>query len=85
MSENISEGNKTWETPNLGNEQGVVEGEVDGGLGWLGDEGGTWQDEHWMLCYMLENWTPIKIFLIVRKKRNSYLNTLWQMQKTKEK
>ena len=37
MSENISEGDKTWETPNSGNEQGVVEGEVGRGLGWLGN------------------------------------------------
>ena len=41
----------------LGNEQGVVEGEVGGGGGdWVtGTEGGTWQDEHWVLCYMLAN------------------------------
>ena len=22
-------------------------------------EGGTWRDEHWVLCYMLANLTPI--------------------------
>ena len=33
VSENISEGDSTWETPNLGNEQGVVEGEMGRGLG----------------------------------------------------
>ena len=34
--------------PTLGNEQGIVEEEVFGGLGdWvMGTEGGTWQDEH---------------------------------------
>ena len=26
----------------------------------MGTEGGTWQDEHWVLCYMLANRTPIK-------------------------
>ena len=46
----------------LGNEQGVVEGEVGGGTGdWVtGTEGGTWRDEHWLLYYMLANQTPIK-------------------------
>ena len=46
----------------LGKEQGVVEREVGGGLSdWVtGTEGGTWQDEHWVLCYMLANRTPIK-------------------------
>ena len=41
----------------LGNEQWVVEGEVGGGWGdWvMGTEGGTCRDEHWVLCYMLEN------------------------------
>ena len=41
----------------LGNEQGVVEGEVGGGWGdWVtGTERGTWRDEHWVLYYMLEN------------------------------
>ena len=36
----------------LGNEQGVVEGEVGRLLGdWvIGNEGGTWWDEHWLLC-----------------------------------
>ena len=35
----------------LGNEQGIVEGEVGGGWGdWVtGTERGTW-DEHWVLC-----------------------------------
>ena len=40
MSENISEGDTTWEMPNSGNEQGVVEREMGGELGWLGD--GHW-------------------------------------------
>ena len=47
----------------LGNEQRVVEGEEGGGMRWLCDcgiEGGIWQDEHWVICYMLANWTPIK-------------------------
>ena len=41
----------------LGNEQGVVEQEVGGGLGdWVtGTEGGTGQDEHWVLFCMLVN------------------------------
>ena len=40
----------------LGNEQGVVEGEVGGWGDWVtGTEGGTWQDEHSLLCYMLAN------------------------------
>ena len=46
----------------LGNELGVVEG-VAGGSGgdWVtGTEGGIWWDEHWVLCYMLANGTPIK-------------------------
>ena len=46
----------------LGNEQGVVEREVGGGLGdcVTGTEGGTWLDERWVLYYMLANRTPIK-------------------------
>ena len=62
MSENIKEGEKTWETPKSGNEQGVVEWEVGGVSGdWVrGTEGGTWWDEHWVLCCMLANWTPIQ-------------------------
>ena len=41
----------------LGNEQGVVEGEVEGGWDdWvMGTEGGTWRDEPWVLCYKLAN------------------------------
>ena len=41
----------------LGNEQGVVEGEVGGGWGdWvMATEGGIWCDEHWVLCCMLAN------------------------------
>ena len=41
----------------LGNEQGVVEGDLGGSMGvWvMGIEGGTWRDEHWVLCYMLAN------------------------------
>ena len=43
----------------LGNKEGVVEREVGGGGGWgdwvTGTEGGTWRDEHWVLCYMLAN------------------------------
>ena len=41
----------------LGNEQGVVEGEVVEGWGdWvMGTEEGTWRDEYWVLCYMLAN------------------------------
>ena len=46
----------------LGNEQGVMEREVGGGWGdWVTDtEEDTWWDEHWVLCFMLANWTPIK-------------------------
>ena len=46
----------------LGNDQGVVEGEVGGGWGyWVtGTEGGACRYEHWVLCYMLANRTPIK-------------------------
>ena len=39
MSENISDGDKTRDTPNSG-KQGMVEREVSRGLGWLGD--GYW-------------------------------------------
>ena len=28
----------------------------------MGTEGGTGQDEHWVLYYMLANQTPIKIY-----------------------
>ena len=47
----------------LGNEQGVMEGEVVEGWGdrVMGTEGGTWRDEHWVICCMLANGTPIKI------------------------
>ena len=32
-----------------------------GGGDWVMDtEGGTWWDEHWVLCCVLANWTPIK-------------------------
>ena len=37
----------------LGNEQGVMEGEVV--EGWGDRVMGTWRDEHWVLCYMLAN------------------------------
>ena len=42
--------------------EGVVEGEVSGGMGWLGDGhwGGTWLDEHWAFYYMLANQNSIK-------------------------
>ena len=52
MSENISEDDKTWETPNSG-KQGLVEKEVGGGLGWLGD--GHWGGHltGWALGVML--------------------------------
>ena len=33
----------------LGKEQGVVEGEVGGRMGWRALRGGTWRDEHWVL------------------------------------
>ena len=39
----------------LGKEQGVVEREVGGGDWVMGTEGGTCQDEHWVLRYMLAN------------------------------
>ena len=46
------------------------EREVGGAVGdWvMGTEGGTWWDEHWVLFYMLANWTPIKNKL--KKKRS---------------
>ena len=28
----------------------------------MATEGGTWRNEHWVLCYMLANGTPIKKF-----------------------
>ena len=53
----------------LGNELGVVEREVGGGLGdWVtGTEGGISRDEHWVICYMLANRTPIKKCTINKK------------------
>ena len=41
-----------WETS-----QGWWKGKWEGGEGdWvMGTEGSTWQDEHWVLCYMLAN------------------------------
>ena len=55
MSENISEGDKHERHLTLGNEQGVVEGEVGRLLGdWvIGNEGGTWWDEHSTECYAI--------------------------------
>ena len=35
----------------------------------MGSEGGTWQDEHWMLYYTLANWTPIKKYTKKKKKK----------------
>ena len=54
----------------LGNKQGIVEGEADGGWGdqVMGTEGGTWWDEHWVLYYMLANWASIK----KKKKKEEY-------------
>ena len=51
----------------LGNEQGMVEGELAGRWDdWeMGTEEGTLRDEHWVLCYMLANRTPIKIYIYV--------------------
>ena len=45
------------------NEEGLVEAEVGwaGGDWVMGTEGGTWRDEHWVICCMLANGTPIKI------------------------
>ena len=45
----------------LGKEQGVVEGEVGGGMGWQGDRrwGGNLTGT-FVLYYMLANKTPIK-------------------------
>ena len=75
--------NYEWEIPEreseherlltLGNELGVVKREVGGGWGEeQGDRhlGDTWWDDHWMLFYMLANWTPIKVNLkkILKKK-----------------
>ena len=33
----------------------------------MGTEGGTGQDEHWVLCYMLANQTPIKKYTKINK------------------
>ena len=69
---NIREGDRTWETPNSGKWTRVVEGEVGGRMGWLGDGhwgGGTWRDEHWVLYYMLANRTPIKKICKKKKKK----------------
>ena len=53
MSENISEGDRTLETPNSGKR---TRGSGKGWGDWvMGTEGGTWRDEHWVLCYMLAN------------------------------
>ena len=42
---------------------------MGGGGDWvMGNEGGTWQDEHWVLCYMLANRTPIKKYTHTEKK-----------------
>lgn len=60
---NIREGDRTWETPNsVKRTRGGGKGGGRGGGGdWvMGTEGGTWWDEHWVLCYMLADWTPIK-------------------------
>ena len=48
---------RVTEHERLGNEQGVAEGRWSGGWGdWvMGTEGDTWQNEHWVLCYMLAN------------------------------
>ena len=55
---NIREVDRKWETPN----SGKMEGEVGGRSGdfMTGTEGGTGHNEHWVLYYMLANWTPIK-------------------------
>ena len=53
MSENISEGDKTWETPKSGKwtrVSGRGGGQGVGGDWVMGNEGGMWQDEHWVLC-----------------------------------
>ena len=57
----------------LGNQQGVVEREVGGGTGWLGDRhrGVTWQDEYWVLFCKLANWTAIKNKFIIKKRNNN--------------
>ena len=36
----------------------------------MGIEGGTWRDEHWVLCCMLANQTPIKKYKKRKRKRN---------------
>ena len=48
-----------------------MEGEEGGGGGECvtGTEGGTWRDEHWVLFWMLVNWTSIKNYFI---KKNIY-------------
>ena len=60
----------------LENKQGVMEGKVGGGMGWLGDEWGTWWDEHWVICYMLANWTPIKKIIKEKKRQVEILRTV---------
>ena len=63
----------------LGNEQGIVEGEVGRAMGdWVtGTEGGTWQDEHCMLYYMLANRTPIKNIHIKKSCWQRNKQNLW--------
>ena len=58
MSENISEDDDHERHLTLGNEiGGQWKGRWAGVWGdWvMGTEGGTWRDEHWVLCYMLAN------------------------------
>ena len=58
----IGEGDKTWKTPNSTKRTRGSGRGGEWGMRWLGDGhwGGTWQDEHWVLYYMLANRTPIK-------------------------
>ena len=51
--------------------KGQWKGRWAGGWGdWVtGTEGATWQNEHWELCYVLANRTPIKKYTKRKKKK----------------
>ena len=61
MSGKYQKGRQHERLLTLGNELGVVEGEVGRGWEWWARD--TWWDEHWVLFYMLASWTPIKNYL----------------------
>ena len=60
---------RTWGTKCSSSDKGWWKGRRAGcGGEWVtGSEGGTWGDEHWVLCCMLAKWTPIKNKFIIKK------------------